>query len=216
MTLIRDGLDARSRLDLGGIGAETSPFEDSSSTKRTANQRRGLKTLSQTILGLDLPKSKSQAISDWSNVPLAESQIMYSACDAWAGAAIVEKLAEYDPETFDTANLVNLLSNSETPIHKLMQRKKRRDRAKADLRRIMNSYSDKAPSSSQKYTRSSTKGGPKKQMRTRVELPESVFNEVCLLRKEIKTRKMDRPLVFDVDHLGFDFERPEQKNIYRP
>ena len=141
---------------------------------------------------------------------------MYSARDAWAGAAIVEKLAEYDPETFDTANLVNLLSNSETPIHKLMQRKKRRDRAKADLRRIMNSYSDKASSSSQKYTRSSTKGGPKKQMRTRVELPESVFNEVRLLRKEIKTRKMDRPFVFDVDHLGFDFERPEQKNIYRP
>ena len=194
---------------MGGIGAETFSFADSSSKIRIANQRRGLKTLSETILGVDLPKSKATAISDWSAVPLTESQIMYSARDAWAGAAIVEKLAEYDPETFDTANLVDLLSDSETPIHRLMKRKKRRERAKADLRRILNSYTDKSNLSTPKATKS------KKERNKRVELPGTVLEKVRSLRKVIKTKKMDHPLVFDVDHLGFEFEG-DQKNVYRP
>lgn len=214
----RDGLDARSRLDLGGIGAETAAFSEESSTLRTANQRRGLKSLSRTILGVDLPKSKTQARSDWSSVPLTESQIIYSARDAWAGAAIVEKLAEYDPETFGTSNLVKLLADSETPVRELMGRKKRRDRAKADLGKILKAYSNQAnlsSSSTTATTAQSNNGEPPKKHATkkRLEWPGEVVEKVRSLRHEIKTSKMDRPLVFDVDGFHFDIGG---ENVYKP
>ena len=44
-------------------------------------------------LGTELNKSKRIVLSDWSKTPLSEEQISYSARDAWAAAAILEKLA---------------------------------------------------------------------------------------------------------------------------
>jgi ribonuclease D len=111
------GLKAKSRLDLGFIGT------GSSGQKNNNNKRRsGLKTLSRAVIGVDLPKPKKISMSDWSSVPLTEKQIIYSARDAWAGAAIVNKLAEYDSDTFGHEALVRSLQHSETPISKLVDR----------------------------------------------------------------------------------------------
>jgi hypothetical protein len=122
-------LEAKSRLDLGGIDGNIKN-----------NQRRGLKTLAKYILGVHLPKPKAQALSDWSHVPLTEHQISYSARDAWAGAAIASKLAEYDPETWGHFHLVELLKKQETPISQLADRMGQHKRAKQDLGTLLKPY----------------------------------------------------------------------------
>jgi hypothetical protein len=61
--ILWNGLDAKSRLDLGGIGGNKN------------NKKRGLKALSQHIWGVHLTKPKAQTLSDWSHVPLTEHQI---------------------------------------------------------------------------------------------------------------------------------------------
>jgi hypothetical protein len=79
------GLHAKYRMDLGWLGGK----------QRT--NRYGLKALSEGLLGVDLPKPKEIDISDWSAVPLTEKQIVYSARDAWAGAAIAKKHPKIRP-----------------------------------------------------------------------------------------------------------------------
>ena len=70
-----NGLEARSRFDLGGIGGD----------QRAVT---GLRTLCAAVLGLHLPKSRRLAMSDWSCVPLTASQLCYCARDAWVGAGL--------------------------------------------------------------------------------------------------------------------------------
>jgi len=159
------GLDAKSRLDLGWVGGK----------QRT--NRYGLKTLSKGLLGVDLPKPKEIAVSDWSAVPLTEKQIVYSARDAWAGAAIAAKLAEYDPEVFSHESLVLSLPQVEPSISELVSKQRRRNRAKRDLQRLLAPY-------------------PKKHS----DLPEKVQAEVRNLRGLIKTRVMEPQLSFEVDN----------------
>jgi ribonuclease D len=170
-----NGLDAKSRLDLGGIGGIKN------------NKRRGLKTLSKHILGVHLPKPKAQTLSDWSQVPLTEHQVSYSARDAWAGAAIANKLAEYDPETFGHGNLVELLLKQETPVSQLADRMERHKRAKQDLGALLKPY-------------------PKSRYHGR-NIPNRVQSRAQQLRDVIKNSKsFERPLVFEVDHLGIDLD----------
>ena len=170
-----NGLEAKSRLDLGGIGGIKN------------NKRRGLKALSQHILGVHLPKPKAQALSDWSHVPLTEHQISYSARDAWAGAAIANKLAEYDPKTFGHLHLVELLKKRETPVSQLANRMERYKRAKQELGTLLKPY-------------------PKPRYHSQ-KLPDRVQSRVQQLRDVIKNSKpYERPLVFKVDHLGIDLD----------
>jgi hypothetical protein len=88
-------------------------------------------------------KPKEIAISDWSAVPLTEKQIVYSARDAWAGAATAEKLAKYDPDMFSHESLVLSLPETEPTISELVAKQRRRDRAKRDLRRLLAPYPEK-------------------------------------------------------------------------
>jgi hypothetical protein len=187
----RGGLEARSRLDLGGLGSSCD------GEQRRNNPRRGLKALSRVILGVDLPKPKSQILSDWSQVPLTEDQIMYSARDAWAAAAIVNRLAEQDPATFGNSNLIQWLESHETPTSNLMQRKEQRQRAKDELDRLLQPYKKVPPRSS------SSKAPLHPPARN---LPELVVAKVRKLRDVIKTVKKDHPIPIEVDHLGFEFD----------
>ncbi len=158
------GLDAKSRLDLGFLGGRSN--------------RYGLKFLSKGLLGLDLPKPKEVAMSDWSSIPLTEDQIMYSARDAWAGAAIAKKLAEYCPSTFSQEALVKTLTAMEPSISDLVAKQRRRDCAKKDLRRLLAPYI----------------ANPR-------ELPEEVQAQLHELRKLIKIPINEPRLIFQVDHL---------------
>ena len=164
------GLDAKSRLDLGCLG-----------TGRKNNDRYGLKTLTHAVLGVDLPKPKNIATSDWSSVPLTHNQIIYSARDAWAGAAIAQKLVEYDPESFGHEMLIEKLSLSEVPISKLVVRQRRRDRARSELQKLLAPYRSPA-----------------------IRMPKGVSRKAQRLRKVIKKRVIDPNLVLEKEH--FDLE----------
>lgn len=96
-------LEARSRLNLGGIGV-----------KSHGKETTGLKRLSKAILNVDLLKSRKLAASNWSQVPLSDKQVAYCARDAWAGAAVVQELIARDPDTFSPASLKCLLENQQS------------------------------------------------------------------------------------------------------
>lgn len=161
------GLDAKSRLDLGFLGGY----------ERVGN-RFGLKTLSKGLLGVDLPKPKEIAISDWSAIPLTESQIVYSARDAWAGAAIAEKLAKVDPETFGHGALAEFLPQVEPSISDLVSKQRRRDKARKDLKQLIAPYANSNA------------------------LPDQIRVQARALREIINTPVMEPHLVFDVEHLS--------------
>ena len=163
------GLDARSRLDLGWLGG------------KEQTNRYGLKTLSKGLLGVDLPKPKDVAISDWSAVPLTEEQIVYSARDAWAGAAVANKLAEYYPEMFCHESLVVSLRESESSISELVSLQRRRNQAKRDLQRLLATFPEK-------YT----------------ELPYDIQERVKYLRGLIKTPVIEPHLNFEVNNYLVD------------
>lgn len=55
-------------------------------------ERKGMKKLANTILGLNLDKSKSIQAGDWSKCPLTIKQIEYAATDALVCLALAEKL----------------------------------------------------------------------------------------------------------------------------
>ena len=165
-----DGLRARSRLELGGIGS-------------TTKTRIGLQRLTSSILGVDLGKTKMQALSDWSQVPLTEEQLTYSARDAWAGAAIVAELAKCDPNTFGTDALVDMLK-SERALGDLRQSAKRRKHAKMQLTILLQPY---VPSS-----RHQTK-----------KIPPKVREKASKLKRLVRETALGGPMVFNVEPLGF-------------
>lgn len=166
---IWDGLDARSRLDLGFLG------------KRSASQRIGLKDLTAAVVGLDLPKPKRITLSDWTVVPLTEAQIIYSARDAWAGAAIANKLAESQPASFGREALVGAFEG-EIPISNLIKRQQRRDKAKRDLGKLLRPYKSKSS------------------LRN---LPKPVRRKAKRLREMIKERVIEPSCV---NEMFYDFE----------
>lgn len=116
-------LEATNRLDLCGLGA--SP------------QVPGLKRLTCGVLGLDLPKRKKLSASDWSQVPLSEKQIVYAARDAWAAAAIVDRLSSVDDTRFGPRALSMQLQSSQLSLTELSRRRKNRKQAKALLSAIL-------------------------------------------------------------------------------
>ena len=162
-----NGLDAKSRFDLGFLGSRSN--------------RHGLKSLSKGLLGIDLPKPREVMLSDWSMIPLNEHQIIYSARDAWAGAAIAKQLALYDPTTFGHESLVKTLVQTEPSISELVEKQRRRDRAKKDLRNLLTPYLGNHDNDE--------------------ELPEHVQSQVHYLRSLIKAPVHEPRLLFNVDFL---------------
>jgi hypothetical protein len=182
-----EDFEATSRLDLGLIGIQQQQQQHEHHSSQDHNEHRntrtrhGLQSLCRCLLNIDLPKPKSVAMSDWSQVPLSEDQIIYSARDAWAGAAIAQKLAEYDPETFAPSNLMLVLSEREPSIALLAKRQKRRDQAKRDLTRLLRPYRAKRHDG----------------------MPKQVHERARDLRGVIKKRILDPHLVFETNHLDF-------------
>lgn len=177
-------LEARSRLDLGGIGA-------------SGSQRLGLKKLTDSILGIELPKSRRLAASDWSQVPLTQAQLAYSARDAWAGAAIISALAARDPSTFGTPALVDLLQ-SQRSIDDLFHRRIRRKAAKNQLASVLSPYSFEE----------------KKRQHVRWhEVPTWKANVVSDLRDVMQENRADQGKVFDVAPLGFSIVTKNQTDL---
>jgi hypothetical protein len=176
-------LDARSRFDLGivfpsDVGDRNG--EDilitRSDNPRTIHRKSGLKSLSRSILGIDLPKDCACSQSDWSAVPLSENQIVYAARDAWAGAAIANRLAEFDPQMFGREALVGLCRRTETPIPLLADRRRRRNEAKQDLQALLLPYCGDAANQ---------------------RLPRPVQKRAMRLRQVINRKVIDHHYVFE-------------------
>jgi len=135
-------LDVRSRLDLGqlnlstpsnqphllfgGKEVEKGTLEDQQHCK---DQPLSLKKLTQSILGMELKKSKRIIVSDWSNSPLSDAQLAYSALDAWVAAAILEQLASYDPINFQSDALVQQLQ-TQPSMKEIMEERLTRRRSR--------------------------------------------------------------------------------------
>lgn len=174
-------LDAKSRFDLGTVVPCTNGTE-----KHRGRNRSGLQSLSKSILGVNLPKDRGDVQSDWSDVPLSDARIVYAARDAWAGAAISNKLAEYDPECFSREALVNLFRQMETPISNLVKRRRKRRRAKENLELLLHPFKDE----------------------TSERLPRQVQQKAKRLRELINTRVIDHHVVFETVYLEDDDDRP--------
>mmetsp|Transcript_2104 Transcript_2104/g.3745 ORF Transcript_2104/g.3745 Transcript_2104/m.3745 type:complete len:384 (-) Transcript_2104:2457-3608(-) len=179
-------LEARSRFDLGIVFPRNrnSNIEDGTTKKydkpQTIRNKSGLKSLSRSILGIDLPKENWNCHSDWSSVPLSEDQIIYAARDAWAGAAIANELAEYDPDFFGREALIELFERTETPIPELAERRRRRKEAKEDLESLLLPYSEE-------------------RVITHA-LPKKVQQKVKQLRSVINARIIDHHFIFETSH----------------
>jgi len=168
------GLEARSRLELGGIGASDK------------GETLGLKRLAASILSVDLPKSRRLATSNWSQVPLTQAQVAYSARDAWVAAAIVDVLASQDPETFETNALVDRL-RSQRSLKDLSQRQRKRKNAKNLLSSLLAPYSLQCKSKASMNT-----------------LPSWKVESVRKLKTVMKENKFERHDFIDVESLGFN------------
>lgn len=169
-------LEARSRLELGGIGSST----------KTGNSI-GLQRLTSSIVGVDLRKTKKRALTDWSQVPLTQDQLAYSARDAWAGAAVVAELSRVDPGTFGTAALLGMLK-SEQPIQDLYKAAKQRKHAKMQLSTLLH---HNVPSPKQS---------------SRKKMPPKVKQKVSKLRRILEQTTRGGPMVFNVEPLGFTIQ----------
>lgn len=170
-------LEARSRFELGAI--------------RTTNSKGslGLKALAKSILGVDLMKSRRLAMSDWSQVPLTDAQLAYCARDAWAGAAIMATLAQYDPETFDTKNVVKMLK-SQRPLRELNARSLKRKSAKIQLADLLSPYQVQQQK-------------PVVSMET---LPTGIRQRVERLHDLMKELAPDKQSTYNIERLGFRLE----------
>ena len=159
--------EIKGRFDMGGIGG---------SAGRTA----ALKTLTQTVVQVELQKSRKLAVSNWGQVPLKEEQIAYCARDAWAAAAIMAELAERDPDTYSQAALIKRLEK-EVSIAELDTRARGRKVAKTRLLKILGKGDD----------------------RVKVEdLSDDLQQEVDELEVTMRNLAPPRPFIFDVHPLG--------------
>lgn len=166
-------IPCRSRLDLGGIGM-----------KGPSIGMIGLKRLTKAILGVDLVKNKKITMSDWSKVPLTQEQLNYCARDAWAGAAIVEVLAQADPNTYSTACLIEMLSKTELNMDVVNQRALERRRAKTRLKLLLDGHDALTP---------------------------EVQEEVDSLRVIMKQQAPVGLVPFDILRLGFNMEENDDQ-----
>jgi ribonuclease D len=170
----------RSRFDLGGVGSG-----------RGSKQRIGLQRLVRAVLGVEMKKSKKLAMSNWSK-PLTKQQVEYAARDAWAGAALIQDLAERHPETFSADSIVRLLRD-ERPIQEVHKRATRRKKARTQLKTIREQY--------QQYSAFDLQYKPQK-----LGLPPIVLEELDRVREVLEETSPDGLIGFDAEPLGLTFD----------
>lgn len=169
-------LQGKSRFDLGGIASNNPKC------------RIGLKALVQSLLGIELKKSKKLAMSNWSK-PLTHAQIHYCARDAWAGAAVLRALQKIHPNTFHSNSIYNYVSQ-ERSVPELIQRAKSRKRARLEMKKIIEQYREYANI----HPRTSFHD---------LNLPPPIQEEVDALQVIMKDTAPDGLRVFDEEFLGF-------------
>ena len=169
-----DGLDAKSRLDLCGVGM-------------CDKQRRGLKRLTEHILGVTLSSCDGAQRSNWRKMPLTKDQLVYSARDAWAGAAIAQTLADSDHDTFGYEALLETLQDQKS-IFTIAKRWNKRRFAKNQLNKLLE--------------------GLPKHRRSHKNLPREIQGRVRRYRQLVRENHpvFHDPLAFKVDHLGIHLD----------
>uniref|UniRef100_A0A7S3P9I6 3'-5' exonuclease domain-containing protein n=1 Tax=Amphora coffeiformis TaxID=265554 RepID=A0A7S3P9I6_9STRA len=170
------GLEARSRFDLGGMSGDKGNVA-------------GLRTLCANLLGLDLPKSKRLAMSDWSQMPLTDAQLTYCARDAWAGAAVAAELEALLPKTFSPEALTRRFRSQRT-LKDLSERLRKRKQAKQLVATLRAPYS------------LSTKKTKKKNVIQTPNLPEWKTKLLHELRDVMQQNRYDGLEVYDTVELG--------------
>ena len=162
--------DIRGRFDIGGIGGKD-------------GETLSLKRLANGILGVELPKSRKIAISNWGKFPLSDQQIAYAARDAWIAAAVMHEMAKLDEATFSTEAISDLLLPSEVPIVELDKRAGARKVVKLQYLDIMGRGDTKV---------------------SKQDLSEEQLEKVIELEAEMKELAPPRPPLFDIDYLGLE------------
>jgi len=162
------GLDAKSRLDLGFLGGP----------KRT--NRFGLKTSSKGLLGVDLPKPKEIAVSDWSAVPLTEPQIVYSALETRGRALpLCRTWPSITPIRSATRYWSSRCQKWKPPSPSWYPGSDGETMTKRDLRLLLAPYQSKS-----------------------TDVPDDIRAQIHYLRGLIKRRVIEPQLIFEVDHLA--------------
>lgn len=116
-------LEGRCRFDLAGIGS-------------TQRQMVGLKRLLLNIVGVSLDKPKRISRSNWSSLPLSEQQLHYSARDAWAAVALMEKLRSKRPDVFGSKGSLFKMLESERTMQEIDERARKRKEVKSAYKQI--------------------------------------------------------------------------------
>jgi hypothetical protein len=161
--------DIFGRLDIGGIGS-------------SAGRSASLKNLVKVVLGLDLPKSKKIAMSNWAKAPLANDLIQYAARDAWASAAIMQELCRRDPSSFSISSLLDAMGQEEEQKMEVMdERAAQRKEVKTKLLGITMKDDKRIP---------------------RSQLSDEESEEVEELLEKMKELSPPQRILFDIDHLG--------------
>ena len=162
--------DIRGRFDIGGIGGKN-------------GETLSLKRLANGILGVELPKSRKIAISNWGKIPLSDQQIAYAARDAWIAAAVMHEMARLDEATFSTEAISNLVLPNEVPIVELDKRATARKVVKLQYLEIMGRGDTRV---------------------SKNDLSEERLEKVIELEAEMKDLAPPRPPLFDIDNLGLE------------
>ncbi len=165
-----DGGNMVGRFDLGGIGGSYS-------------STTSLKNLAKTICGVELPKSRRLATSNWAQSPqLSNEQIAYAARDAWVAAAVLEELSARDKKEFSCENLLQRVLAIELPIDTLVEKAQARKEARAKLQSMLSDGNE---------------------LLDRKDLTREQLSSVREVEQVIRDLKPPHPLVFDIKPLGF-------------
>ena len=177
--------DSKGRLDLSGIGS--------------TSQMVSLQKLVRAIVGVELPKSKKTAMSDWSRVPLSERQLTYASRDAWAGAAIMENLNLLFP-SMNVEVLGDLVHDRERDMEDIDIRRRLRKGAKTKVKDVMRQF--------KKYVNHSSKH---KQLYLPSIMPLLIKEEIERLKTVMDENAPDSIQYFEAESRGLDFsfEDPE-------
>jgi len=190
-----NSLQARSRFDIGGIG---------SSSKR---QLVGLERLVRAIVGVELAKSKSVTMSDWSQTPLTIKQLNYASRDAWAGAAVMKNVGDMYEETMNVDLIGRKVLKFERNIVDVDIRARERKEAKRNMKEIQSQMRIVSPREDGGVMNVGNKHNILPSM-----WPDVVREEIYRLQQIIDVTAPDGVLFFPQDRVGLDFSFEKKRN----